>query len=81
MVTVVTQEPDNLMNHSNDILTAIVQGMHKDETDFHVKRAATNAMLNTLEFTKDNFDLEVENLHSPQSCPFVISVRKPAKHE
>uniref|UniRef100_H2ZAY2 Importin N-terminal domain-containing protein n=1 Tax=Ciona savignyi TaxID=51511 RepID=H2ZAY2_CIOSA len=49
-------EPEHLMVHSDKILTAIVQGMHKDEANLHVKLAATNAMLNTLEFTKTNFD-------------------------
>ena len=47
------------MSHSNAILTAIVQGMRKEEQNLHVKLAATNAMLDTLEFSKDNFDQEV----------------------
>ncbi|XP_078489459.1 importin subunit beta-1-like [Ciona intestinalis] len=53
-------DPEHLMGHSNDILTAIVQGMRKDETNDNVKLAATNAMLNTLEFTKENFDHQNE---------------------
>jgi len=47
------------MGHSNAILTAIVHGMRKEELNLHVKLAATNAMLDTLEFSKDNFDQEV----------------------
>nr|CAB3260072.1 importin subunit beta-1-like [Phallusia mammillata] len=53
-------EPEHLVCHSNEILTAIVQGMHKDEQSNHVKLAAANAMLNTLEFTKENFESETE---------------------
>lgn len=44
---------------SNEILTAIVHGMKKDEPSNHVRLAATNALLNSLEFTKANFDQEV----------------------
>ena len=54
------QEADHLMVHSNSILTAIVHGMRKEEQNLHVKLAATNAMLETLEFSKDNFDQEVK---------------------
>lgn len=53
-------EAEHLMSHSNAILTAIVQGMRKEEQNLHVKLAATNAMLDTLEFSKDNFDQETE---------------------
>lgn len=45
--------------HSNEILTAIVQGMRKQEPSVQVKLAATNAMLNSLEFTRGNFEKEV----------------------
>ena len=41
------------------ILTAIVNGMKKEEPSDHVKLAATNALLNSLEFTKANFEKEV----------------------
>ncbi|XP_054707548.1 importin subunit beta-1-like [Uloborus diversus] len=53
-------EPDVLISQSNDILTAIVHGMRKDEPSDHVKLAATNALLNSLEFTKANFEKESE---------------------
>lgn len=33
--------------------------MRKDVTDRHVRLAATTALLNSLEFTKANFDKEV----------------------
>ncbi|XP_013772921.1 importin subunit beta-1-like isoform X2 [Limulus polyphemus] len=53
-------EPDVLVTQSNDILTAIVHGMRKDEPSDHVKLAATNALLNSLEFTKANFAKDSE---------------------
>lgn len=53
-------EPDVLATQSNDILTAIVHGMRKDEPSDHVKLAATNALLNSLEFTKANFEKDSE---------------------
>jgi len=53
-------EPEILVSQSNEILTAIVHGMRKDETSNHVKLAATNALLNSLEFTKANFDKDSE---------------------
>ena len=44
---------------SNEILTAIVHGMKREEPSDHVRLAATNALLNSLEFTKANFEKEV----------------------
>ncbi|XP_077863284.1 importin subunit beta-1-like, partial [Saccoglossus kowalevskii] len=49
-------EPEHLASQSNEILTAIVQGMRKEEPSNHVRLAATTALLNSLEFTKANFD-------------------------
>ncbi|CAD6186495.1 unnamed protein product [Caenorhabditis auriculariae] len=49
-----------LEQQANDILTAIVHGMRKEETSIHVRLAATNALLNSLEFTKRNFSNEQE---------------------
>ena len=46
---------------SNEILTAIVHGMKREEPSDHVRLAATNALLNSLEFTKANFDKEVRS--------------------
>lgn len=53
-------QPEILQLQANDILTAIVHGMRKDETNDHVKLAATNALLNSLEFTRANFERESE---------------------
>uniref|UniRef100_A0A336LK41 CSON007162 protein n=1 Tax=Culicoides sonorensis TaxID=179676 RepID=A0A336LK41_CULSO len=47
---------DVLEQQSNIILTAIIHGMRKTETSNHVRLAATNALFNSLEFTKANFD-------------------------
>ena len=44
---------------SNEILTAIVHGMKRDEPSGHVRLAATNALFNSLEFTRANFEKEV----------------------
>lgn len=53
-------DPEILQTQSNEILTAIVHGMKKEETSNNVRNAATNALLNSLEFTKANFDKESE---------------------
>lgn len=45
---------------SNAILTAIIHGMRKTESSNHVRLAATNSLLNSLEFTKANFEKESE---------------------
>lgn len=55
----VHQDPEQLQENGNQILTAIIQGMRKEEPSNNVKLAATNALLNSLEFTKANFDKEV----------------------
>lgn len=47
---------DVLEQQSNIILTAIIHGMRKTEPSNHVRLAATNALLNSLEFTKTNFE-------------------------
>ncbi|XP_057376341.1 importin subunit beta-1-like [Daphnia carinata] len=49
-----------LATQSNEILTAIVHGMKREEPSNHVRLAATTALLNSLEFTKANFDKESE---------------------
>ena len=41
-----------LEEKSNEILTAIVHGMKRDEPSNHVRLAATNALLNSLEFSQ-----------------------------
>uniref|UniRef100_A0A8C5WHN0 Karyopherin subunit beta 1 n=1 Tax=Leptobrachium leishanense TaxID=445787 RepID=A0A8C5WHN0_9ANUR len=53
-------DPEQLQHKSNEILTAIIQGMRKEEPSNNVRLAATNALLNSLEFTKANFDKETE---------------------
>lgn len=53
-------EPEVLVTQSNEILTAIVHGMRKEETNNHVRLAATKALHNSLEFTKANFDKDTE---------------------
>lgn len=52
--------PALLSEASNAILTAIVHGMKKDEPSDAVRLAATNALLNSLEFTSANFENETE---------------------
>jgi importin subunit beta-1 len=49
-----------LVPQSNVILTALVYGMRKEETNDNVRLAATTAMLNSLEFTKNNFQNDVK---------------------
>lgn len=60
----VCQDPEQLQDSANHILTAIIQGMRKEEPSNNVKLAATNALLNSLEFTKANFDKEVQSAPS-----------------
>lgn len=48
-----------LISQSNQILTAIIHGMRQNEPSNHVRLAATTALLNSLEFTRANFDKEV----------------------
>jgi importin subunit beta-1 len=49
-----------LEEKSNEILTAIVHGMKREEPSNHVRLAATNALLNSLEYTQANFEKEVK---------------------
>jgi len=49
-----------LEDKSNEILTAIVHGMRANEPSNQVKIAATNALLNSLEFTRGNFEKDAE---------------------
>ena len=49
-----------LEENANNILTAIVHGMRRAEPSNHVKLAATNALLNSLEFTRGNFEKDSE---------------------
>lgn len=53
-------DSDVLVSQSNDILTAIIHGMRSREPSNQVRLAATQALLNSLEFTKANFDKMTE---------------------
>lgn len=53
-------DPNVLAVQANEILTAIIQGMRKEEPSNQVRLAATKALLNSLEFTKANFEKENE---------------------
>ncbi|KAJ1660746.1 karyopherin Kap95 [Dispira simplex] len=52
--------PEILATQANDILTAVVQGARKEETSQEVRLAAINALYNSLEFIRDNFEHEGE---------------------
>ena len=45
---------------ANEILTAIVHGMRRDEASNQVRLAATTALFNSLEFTSANFSRDDE---------------------
>ena len=51
-------EPEVIQGtQSNEVLTAIIFGMRKDEPSVRIRLAATNALFNSLEFTKANFEM------------------------
>lgn len=59
----ICQEIDSdtwLVQQSNQILTAIIHGMKGSNSSSHVRLAALGALFNSLEFTKDNFEIESE---------------------
>lgn len=51
---------DSLAQHSNAILTAVVQGARKEEANEDIRFAAITALSDALEFIKTNFDNEGE---------------------
>ncbi|CAO3683770.1 unnamed protein product [Rhizopus microsporus] len=53
-------DPNVLVNQSNGILTAIVQGARSEEPSPEVRMAAINALINSLDFIKANFEREGE---------------------
>ncbi|KAL1412700.1 karyopherin Kap95 [Vanrija albida] len=53
-------QPQFLSARSNEILTAVVQGARKEEPSTEVQSAAINALYNSLEFIRDNFEREGE---------------------
>lgn len=59
---------------SNEILTAVVSGVRKEEPSPEVQIAAVSALLNSLEFVRDNFDREVGRSALPRvPSPFLIN--------
>ncbi|KAG8764127.1 karyopherin beta [Ceratobasidium sp. 423] len=52
--------PSSLSSRSNEILTAVVQGARREEPSAEVQSAAITALLNSLEFIRDNFEREGE---------------------
>lgn len=51
---------DSLVQHSNAILTAVVQGARKEESNMDVRLAAINSLSDSLEFVRTNFENEGE---------------------
>lgn len=51
---------DSLAQHSNAILTAVVQGARKEEPNADVRNAAITALGDSLEFVRKNFENEGE---------------------
>ena len=49
-----------LAHHSNAILTAVVQGARKEETNDDVRNAAISALSDSIEFVRSNFENEGE---------------------
>ncbi|CCM03217.1 uncharacterized protein FIBRA_05341 [Fibroporia radiculosa] len=53
-------KPEILAMRSNEILTAVIHGARKEEPSPDVQLAAIQALLNSLEFVRENFDREGE---------------------
>ncbi|KAI0351594.1 ARM repeat-containing protein [Trametes cingulata] len=53
-------KPEILSMRSNEILTAVIHGARKEEPSQEVQLAAIQALLNSLEFVRDNFEREGE---------------------
>ncbi|KAF3933616.1 hypothetical protein ABW19_dt0208506 [Dactylella cylindrospora] len=51
---------ESLSQHSNAILTAVVQGARKEEANNDVRHAAMQALSGSLEFVRSNFETEGE---------------------
>eukprot|EP01087_Luapelamoeba_hula_P015927 TRINITY_DN482_c0_g1_i1.p1 TRINITY_DN482_c0_g1~~TRINITY_DN482_c0_g1_i1.p1 ORF type:complete len:853 (-),score=130.53 TRINITY_DN482_c0_g1_i1:37-2595(-) len=51
---------ESIKDKTNQVLTAVIQGMRKDESSIDVRLAGANALLNALEFVRANFDKELE---------------------
>ena len=73
-------DPDVLESQSNLILTAVIQGMRKEETDPDTRLAGTQALYNALAFVKKNFDNETERNYIMQTvCEGTQAERKDRK--
>jgi len=71
---------ETLESQANLILTAVVQGMRKEELNMDVRLAGTNALLNALEFVKSNFENEFERNYIMQTvCEGTQAERKDVK--
>ncbi|EPS97330.1 hypothetical protein FOMPIDRAFT_1025098 [Fomitopsis schrenkii] len=55
-----TIKPEILAMRSNEILTAVIHGARKEEPSADVQLAAITALLNSLEFVRENFEREGE---------------------
>jgi importin subunit beta-1 len=55
-----TELREALQNHSNAILTAVVQGARKEEPNNDVRNAAVTALSDSIEFVRSNFENEGE---------------------
>ncbi|THG96021.1 hypothetical protein EW026_g5732 [Hermanssonia centrifuga] len=53
-------KPEILTTRSNEILTAVIHGARKEEPSSEVQQAAITALLNSVEFVRDNFEREGE---------------------
>ncbi|OSD03642.1 ARM repeat-containing protein [Trametes coccinea BRFM310] len=53
-------KPEILSMRSNEILTAVIHGARKDESSPDVQLAAIQALYNSLEFVRDNFERDGE---------------------
>ena len=60
-------DPAVLSTQGHVILTAVIQGMRKEETNLEVRLAGTQALSNALEFVKSNFEAEVERNYIMQT--------------
>ncbi|QRV75010.1 importin subunit beta-1 [Ceratobasidium sp. AG-Ba] len=72
--------PNALSSRSNEILTAVVQGVRREEPSTEVQSAAISALLNSLEFIRDNFEREGERNYLMQVvCEATQSTHPPVQ--
>jgi importin subunit beta-1 len=81
-------KPEVLSAASDQILTAIIQGMRSEETDLNVKHAAAKALNHALEFSSKYFESDeqrefimkvvIESAGMPGNGPEHVRVRKAA---